>query len=309
MTRLAVLADIHGNLPALEAVWDDLSQFDVDHVVVAGDVVNVGPFSRQVLEYLTARHCAIIRGNHEYYLLDYDTPRVLDAWADFTLPGWVHRQIGDGWRNRIAAWPDEISLRFPDAPPVRVVHASPGDPWKGIFRTSSDNEISEMLAKVTESTVITAHTHLMLDRVVDRWHIVNPGSVGNPFYGASHANYMLLESDGDGWHKTFRSVPFDSERVIREFERQHFVEEHGIFGRLVMDELRTARQHVSPFLRWYQSCHPDESQTLELLEGFTDEVRWEYTLPVYHVNRETPAFTSIAGSAVDGNPAHDEDDA
>ena len=53
MTRLAVLADIHGNLPALKAVIDDMAQFEVDHVVVAGDSVNWGPFSCEVLELAT----------------------------------------------------------------------------------------------------------------------------------------------------------------------------------------------------------------------------------------------------------------
>ena len=55
MTRLAILSDLHGNLPALEAVQQDLSQFQVDHVIVAGDVINIGPFSAQVLELVTSR--------------------------------------------------------------------------------------------------------------------------------------------------------------------------------------------------------------------------------------------------------------
>ena len=61
MTRLAVLADIHGNLTALQAVMDDMAQFDVDQVVVAGDSINWGPFSREVLEIITARNWAIVR--------------------------------------------------------------------------------------------------------------------------------------------------------------------------------------------------------------------------------------------------------
>ena len=61
MTRLAVLADLHGNLPALEAVLQDLSQFRVDRVIVAGDVVNWGPFSAQVLERVTREGWAVVR--------------------------------------------------------------------------------------------------------------------------------------------------------------------------------------------------------------------------------------------------------
>ena len=71
MTRLAVLADIHGNLPALQAVIADMAQFAVDQVVVAGDSVNWGPFSRQVMELIWAHRWPVIRGNNELYLLDY----------------------------------------------------------------------------------------------------------------------------------------------------------------------------------------------------------------------------------------------
>ena len=89
MTRLAVLADIHGNLPALEAVSMDMAQFEVDHVVVAGDSVNVGPFSREVLKLVSERNWATIRGNNAFYVLDYQTPRMPEHWSAFTLPPWL----------------------------------------------------------------------------------------------------------------------------------------------------------------------------------------------------------------------------
>ena len=73
MTRLAVLSDIHGNLPALKAVIAEIEQEGLDAVVVSGDVVNWGPFSREVLERITTLGWACIRGNNEYYLLDYGT--------------------------------------------------------------------------------------------------------------------------------------------------------------------------------------------------------------------------------------------
>ena len=70
MTMLAILADIHGNLPALEAVLEDLAHFKVDHVVVAGAMVNWGPFSAQVMDRVTSEGWAVIRGNNEFYWSD-----------------------------------------------------------------------------------------------------------------------------------------------------------------------------------------------------------------------------------------------
>ena len=75
MTKLALLSDIHGNLPALEAVMTDLRNFEIDQVIVAGDVINFGPFSRQTAEIVIEMGWPVIRGNNEYFLLDYNTPR------------------------------------------------------------------------------------------------------------------------------------------------------------------------------------------------------------------------------------------
>lgn len=75
MTRLATLADIHGNLLALEVVLADLAQSEIDQVIVAGDVINWGPFSAPVMARVAAAGWARIRGNNEDYLLDYATPR------------------------------------------------------------------------------------------------------------------------------------------------------------------------------------------------------------------------------------------
>jgi protein phosphatase len=78
MTKLAVLSDIHGNLPALDAVISDLKNFDLDQVIVPGDVISFGPFSRQAAEIVIKNGWSAIRGNNEYFLLDYKTPRSPD---------------------------------------------------------------------------------------------------------------------------------------------------------------------------------------------------------------------------------------
>jgi len=82
MTKLAILSDIHGNLPALEAVLSDLKNFAVDQIVVAGDVINFGPFSNQTTEIVIKNNWPVIRGNNEYFLLDSNTPRAPAEWSD-----------------------------------------------------------------------------------------------------------------------------------------------------------------------------------------------------------------------------------
>ncbi len=285
MTHLAVLSDIHGNLPALEAVMTDMAQFEIDRVIVAGDIINWGPQSAEVIEIVTREGWAVIRGNNEFYLLNYNTPRQPAHWVDYSLLPWLYGQLKGRWHNLIATWPDELSLQFPDAPPIRVFHASPADHWRGIHPLMSDAEIAAKLENVTEPVAIGAHTHLGMNRQVGRWQMLNPGSVGVPLDGLGGASYMLLRGDASGWQPTFRRVPFATAPVLAAFEAQHFVEEYGTVARLVMKEFETARMHVHPFNVWKRTYHPDAPVTESLVQAFEQADPWPYIPLEYHLNR------------------------
>jgi len=269
MIRLAVLSDIHSNLPALEAVLDDLKAFTIDRIIVAGDVVNWGPFAAPVVERLLDEDCAIIRGNNELYLTDWQTERMPDTWRNFTLPPYTIAQLGTQLMNVIATWPDTLSVRFPGASAIRVVHGTPASPFEPMLPTTSDQDITAMLQNVAETTVLAAHSHLSLDRQVGRWHLLNPGSVGNPLDGDLRASYLLLEGDEHGWCGVLRKVPFDTERVYREFARTGFVEQCGVVGHLVVQEYHTARLEVMPFLEWHRATCPDALMTMDLLTPYS----------------------------------------
>ncbi|MCL5995437.1 MAG: hypothetical protein M1546_05200 [Chloroflexi bacterium] len=133
-----------------------------------------------------------------------------------------------------------------------------------------------MLAHAEETTVIAAHTRIALDRVVDRWHIVNPGSVGIPLDGDFSASYMILESSPSGWRATLRRVPFDCGPVFKEFERQRFVEQCGVVGQLIVQEFKTARLQLLPLLYWRNATCPDHPLDAQLLFAFQHVDAREY---------------------------------
>jgi predicted phosphodiesterase len=277
MTRLAVLADIHSNLPALEAVLADMEPFEVDRIIVAGDIVNWGAFSAQVMDCLAALNCAFIRGNNELYLTDMGTSRAPAHWQRFTVPPFTIKQLGSRWINVIATWPDSLSLRFPDAPAIRVVHGSPRSAFEGIFPEVSESEFETMMQGVEETTMIAAHTHLLVDRQIGRWHLLNPGSVGNPLDGKLSASYLILDGAQNGWRGTHRRVAFDVDRVFQEFERTRFIEHCGVIGQLVVEEYRSARVEVYPFLVWLNATHPGEPESMELLDAYRKVNKLDYT--------------------------------
>jgi hypothetical protein len=270
-------------------VLADLAQFHVDHVVVAGDAINWGPFSAAVVDRIARGGWAALRGNNEYYLLDYNTPRAPAAWNDRTqwpLLPWLQRQLAGRHQALIAAWPDSLSLRFPDAPPVRVVHGTPRSHSEPIYPAplSSDAEVAVMLASVDEPLVIAAHTHLPLDRTVGGWRVLNPGSVGVPLDGRHCGRYLLLEAVGNAWQAEFRSVPIDPAPVLREFERQGFREDCGVIGHLVVEEFITARLELHPFVRWHDAVCPERPLTDDLLDAWAQvKAREPYVLPAYRL--------------------------
>ncbi len=269
MTRLAVLADIHGNLPALEAVINDMAQFEVDHVVVAGDSINCGPFSREALELISERNWAIIRGNNELYVTEYKTPRMPAHWSRFTLPPLLLEQLGAEWIKAIACLPDALSLRFPDAAPLRVLHGIPGNPWVAITPHSTSSDVESWLGETAEDTVVCAHSHIPLERHVGRWHIFNPGSVGIPLDGERSASYMVLDGDHKGWAlAAHRRVPFERDRIFDAFENQGFVKRGGVAAALLAQEFQTARMRLWPFLQWKSRHYPDLPESADLLDQF-----------------------------------------
>ena len=271
MTRLAVFADIHGNLPALEAVLDDLVGRGIDQIVVLGDSIIWVPFDDEVLERITGEGWPVIRGNHEFYLTDFQTPRAFPAWSDPVRYAPVHNMVPPlipKWRQRVATWPDTLTLRFGDAPPVRLFHGLPENPWKGISPSSPAEQVTELLGSIAERFILAAHTHMPLDRTIGRWRIINPGSVGVPLDGNQAAQYAILDGNGEGWTPTFRRVPYDIKKVFDAYVSRRFVEEIGVMGKLAVEEMEMARVRLTPFNSWRAAERPNEPITWDLHREF-----------------------------------------
>lgn len=273
MTTIAVLSDIHGNLPALEAVLADIPQFDVDAIIVAGDSVNSAPFSAQVLERLVGVGAHIMRGNHEFYALDHNTPREPEERKHFTTPIWLKRHLGKKWLNFIASLPDTLTLHYPDAHSIRVFHGIPNNHFKGVYPITPPEDIHAIFEPIPEETIILAHTHLAMNRHINthgrKWHLMNAGSVGLPLDGvAGRASYMILDGDYEGWRPTFRRVMYDISPLFDEFDKSEIIEMCGATGRMIVEEFRYGKPYIYPFNAWMRKQHPNKPDSVELAEEF-----------------------------------------
>ena len=294
--RLAILADIHGNLPALEAVCAELERLQPDAVIVDGDLINAVPFSPQVIDRVMARvrtqNWIVVRGNHEFYYLDFGTPRAPDGHEDPERWGqlhWLVERITPAQGAFLAALPDDRTLYFHDTQPLRVAHGVPGNNRTGFYTRQPAAQIAAKIGHVEQATLISAHTHVRIDRhiVLDvdpaddpyldphlgsyeeppaaihrGWHLVNPGSVGLPLNADPRASFAVVESVPEshtpgGWACTHHCIDYDRRPALAAYADSGMMAAGGVISILFYWELVTAEPEIIFFHQWARANHYD----------------------------------------------------
>jgi putative phosphoesterase len=258
--NLGVIADIHGNEPALHAVLDDASRYHVDRWWVLGDLVLLGPRPAEVLELLRGLPgVGMLRGNTDRYVLTGEQPAPHATAADAAgrvdlVERYAAMAAGIGWTRgvldqagtieQLATLPARLHLRFPGGTTILGVHASPrADDGPGIDPHLPDEQLRSLLAGCGADVVVGGHTHYQTDRLAGGIRALNPGSTGMP-RPPGQASWLLLQ-DGERGHVTaeHRSVPFDVEAVVRDLHRRRHPNAAFLEGVLTgqREQIRTPR--------------------------------------------------------------------
>lgn len=191
---LAVLYDIHGNLPALDAVLRELEGERVDAIVVGGDVMP-GPLPGEVLRRLRALTIPVhwIRGNGDREAIAH---RANGGTA--TLPPgvreslrWAGMQLTDEEAGFVASWPLTLRLTTDDGTDVVFCHATPRNDTDIFLADTDERALMPLFSQVGAPLVICGHTHMRFDRMIGTVRVVNAGSVGMPFDEAG-AHWLLV---------------------------------------------------------------------------------------------------------------------
>jgi predicted phosphodiesterase len=195
----ALLYDVHGNLPALEAVLDDAASAGADLYVLGGDYALFGGWPAETVERLRGLRDAIwIRGNGERW-----TNAPQDAPDDPVVQGAIaaaRAALGATSVLDLAALPAALGREG-----TLICHGSPGSDVDSFAPEPSDHD-AELLDRVTATRLVFGHTHLPFRRTAGGIELVNPGSVGMPFDGDPRAAYALVHDDGTVEH---RRVAYD----------------------------------------------------------------------------------------------------
>ena len=251
MIRIAILADIHGNLPAFEAASKHVSQQKVDQVIIAGDIVNGSPNSKACWSLALSLGCPILRGNHERYVAHFGTSKASPLWATelFAPLQWTVEQLSEQDRQCMEQLP--LNLRLPEAPNLFIVHATERGDHDTVESHTPEQGLHDMFPTAKEGYMIRAHNHYGQVRVWEKGFIITNGSVGLPLDGNPTAQYLLLDQEKNGWNIQFQSVPYHLDATISRFHDTGYLSTVGPMGHLFFREVVTASQQISPFLRLY----------------------------------------------------------
>jgi predicted phosphodiesterase len=222
--RIGLIADIHGNRLALDAVLAELEREDVDRIVCLGDVA-VGPEPHAALERVRELDCPVVLGNWDAAFIAGGPPAESnDETAAIVneIHAWWGEQLDDSDRDYLRTFVPQLDLAV-DGMGALCFHGSPRsfDDW--IFSTTPDDELAPMFGDERPQLLVGGHTHVQLAR---RWGsslIVNPGSVGLPFLTwwpeqvrvAPWAEYGIVTADDGRLHVDLRRTTFDVESHLR----------------------------------------------------------------------------------------------
>jgi predicted phosphodiesterase len=217
--RIGLLSDVHGNLAALRAVAAALDREDaLDHVVVAGDLLEGGPRPREVWALLRERGWALVRGNEDEALSDAamvearraaDDPLMRFSDAAIAQLAWSRAVLGATILRELGALPAQVRLPTP-AGDLLIVHSSPrstedrcGGPWNTLA------DVTAAYSGTGATAIAFGHYHQSFVRTVPFGLLVNVASVGLPIDSRPLAAYTILTATPDGWIVEQRRVPYE----------------------------------------------------------------------------------------------------
>jgi predicted phosphodiesterase len=237
--KLAVISDVHANLPAFEAVLADADAQGVERVVCLGDVVGYNAFPAEAIALLRRRGIASVQGNHDLMAVRDHRGERCGPRARHAIE-WTRRVLAPAERDYLRALPDRLLLDEG----VLLVHAGLEDPT--LYLTTAEQFVAQRAAIGREhpsvGLCLTGHTHTAgtvsigehgvestgpepRRLAADRFLFVNPGSVGGPRGEDYRASYAIV--DGGAGEVRFRKVPYDAARVRAENTRQGLATDLG----------------------------------------------------------------------------------
>ena len=222
IARIAVITDVHANLPALDAAFAEIDRLGADAIYHTGDVIGIGPYPAECVDRLLARQATqLLMGNHDAWfafgLPDESVPWMAPAEREHQV--WVHAQLDPGLKSVVAGWPYSSSLRI-EGLRLDFLHYPLND--AGGFRVPQEltaESASALFQMPTSTLVFFGHDHRHWNLTGGSTHFVNPGSLGCSRDPVARFAMVEVESGGT-WAVSFRGAPYDPDPVYRALDHR-----------------------------------------------------------------------------------------
>jgi len=226
----AVIADIHSNIEALEAVLEDIKNRGIYKVYCAGDLVGYYPYPNEVIERLRRDKIQTIMGNYDESVgknllvcgCDYDDEHQMML-AGQSLE-WTKRNTTDENKKYLRNLPRELRFNI-SGKEVLMVHGSPRALNEYLKLTTPSDYLKKLAEEKKADVLIFGHTHVPYHRKVDEYHFINAGSVGKPKHGNPNATYVVVDIAQTHVKVDIIEVPYDYEKVIQAVEKSDLPDE------------------------------------------------------------------------------------
>lgn len=217
-TRVAVFCDVHGNLPALEAVLaaiDAAGTFDC--IVAAGDYCLNGPQPAQCLDCVVEGAAVVLKGNTDRDIVDHGASDPDLGEKKRATIAWTREQLGDERLGTLDTLDFDLRAIAPDGSTMLVVHANPRDLDQHMFPDMPETELSRLTGEINATVLVFGHLHIPFVREVGGLRLFDVASVGLPRDGDRRAVWGSFDwTEGSGWQGQIHRVGYDyGETVLR----------------------------------------------------------------------------------------------
>lgn len=222
--KVALIGDIHANLPALQAVFAHITAQGIVTIWNIGDSIGYGPFPNEVLDMLQEKDVINILGNYDIRALSFPDHQI--KWKEKKHPlkylafKWAYETMTPANRNYLRSLPEQRRMKF-QGWKVLLTHASPVSNKEYVDSRTSKKRLKELALAAAADIVVYGHSHQAFSTRVKGVNFINTGSVGRPDDGDPRACYAILELENKKIEITHHRIPYDVQRTVQAIEDQN----------------------------------------------------------------------------------------
>ena len=247
--KLAILSDIHGNLPALKSILVSMEKIAPDAIIVAGDLIG-GPDFNETTSLLENLGSLMILGNMDLDLLkfiDGDFSHEKRASRQWGFMRWHARNADNKTIDLLRELPVQREVVLQGIPPILVVHGSPRSPYESLF---PDKKLERLVAAsncISQPVLICGHIHVQWSRQISGRLFINPGAVSASLQGDQLSRFSILHYEQESWTVEPKAIEYDVGELRTRYRESGLLEAGGAVSKAFLMICETGRDVAKPF--------------------------------------------------------------